>query len=340
MKDCSAAESDGESAVGTHRVNQDVDAKTIRITTGARLHFGLLDTIPPFGGLGVMIDTPVTEVVIRTAETFRSPTEHASLVESIARQIADDHTMDDLPRCCITIVNSAPRHCGLGSGTQLSMAVAEGITTFQGISASTTDIACRYGHRGRRSAVGSHGYFQGGMICETPTEDAALNPILARVQLPATWRVVLFRPDTQVSHVTGDDEAKRFAELLPATVGQSRRLRSMITEQIIPAAERQDFGNFTDAVQSYNRLSGQLFAAVQGGPYHGPEVTKFVQFLIDQGASGVGQSSWGPGVFAWFPSESDWNAFAARLPKTRHRPIVASVRNQGRTLESNKMPTS
>ena len=39
-------------------------------------------------------------------------------------------------------------------------------------------------------------------------------------------------------------------------------------------------------------------------PYNGADVTALINWLIRQGVMKVGQSSWGPGVFAWFESES------------------------------------
>jgi predicted sugar kinase len=73
----------------------------------------------------------------------------------------------------------------------------------------------------------------------------------------------------------------------------------------VPAVKSQDFAAFSDAVQRYNRLAGEPFAADQGGPYSGPEVTAVIDALRAWGAAGVGQTSWGPTVFAFAQDEGE-----------------------------------
>ena len=56
------------------------------------------------------------------------------------------------------------------------------------------EIARRVG-RGERSAVGVHGFDRGELVVEggkRPGED--VSPVLARLELPTAWRVVLFTP--------------------------------------------------------------------------------------------------------------------------------------------------
>ncbi|MEP3830402.1 MAG: beta-ribofuranosylaminobenzene 5'-phosphate synthase, partial [Rhodopirellula bahusiensis] len=67
--------------------------------------------------------------------------------------------------------------------------------------------------------------------------------------------------------------------------------------------QRSDFNVFADALTRYNRSSGELFASVQGGPYNGEATADLIERMIASGHRGVGQSSWGPGVFTWFDSE-------------------------------------
>ncbi len=63
-------------------------AHSLRITTGSRLHFGLLDTVDPFGGVGVMIDQPVTEVVISPSGRFLCDDIAAPRIRAIAERVA------------------------------------------------------------------------------------------------------------------------------------------------------------------------------------------------------------------------------------------------------------
>ena len=59
----------------------------IEITTGARLHFGLLDTIAPFGGLGVMVTNPKTQISVSPADQFQCTGDGAERVFEIANRL-------------------------------------------------------------------------------------------------------------------------------------------------------------------------------------------------------------------------------------------------------------
>jgi predicted sugar kinase len=76
-----------------------------------------------------------------------------------------------------------------------------------------------------------------------------------------------------------------------------------------------------------------LFASVQGGSYNGLEVASTIATLQAMGVQGVGQSSWGPGVFAWFESQASLNQFQQDC-QSHHFRIMATgkVNNQGRQL--------
>jgi predicted sugar kinase len=51
-------------------------------------------------------------------------------------------------------------------------------------------------------------------------------------------------------------------------------------------------------LHDFNARVGDVFAAAQGGTYAHPRLTELVAFIREQGIAGVGQSSWGPTIFA------------------------------------------
>lgn len=310
-------------------------ADSLRITTGSRLHFGLLDTVDPFGGVGTMIDDPVTQVVVSSSDRFVCDDQAAPRLSAIAGRVARFAKLSDLPKCRIEVTTRSAEHSGLGSGTQLALATAEGLCRFQGLDFDPFFLASRIAIRGQRSAVGVHGYFLGGLIFESAAAGCELNPLQHRVELPKQWCVAIFRPSGEVTSVSGDFEREQFANLSPALGNTAAALKRIVTDEIIPAAQEGDFRTFTSTVHQYNHESGMLFAAVQGGPYHGAAVAKLVQSLIDLGAHGVGQSSWGPGVFAWFESIATAKEFARRLPADISLIAITRPRNQARSLQEN-----
>ena len=316
------------------------EAKRIRIETGARLHFGLLDTSPPFGGLGAMIDQPATVVELSAAEQWTVASGYQQRACPIAKRFCQATGQAALPAVAIDVVKAAPPHRGFGSGTQLSLAIAEGLRQFIGQEMPDETLAVQIAGRGKRSAVGVHGFFSGGMIFETGDEDRqTLNPIRQRVELPEPWRLLTFSPTTVAETVSGKHESDHFARLqsepLRSTANRLRdELRRHIVDNILPAARAGRFSEFARAIESYNHASGMLFAEAQGGPYNGRWVTELIASLQNAGAIGVGQSSWGPGVFVWCEDESSAHLLAEQFAGPTMNIQIARIKRTGRTVSS------
>ncbi|TWU59088.1 hypothetical protein Poly51_18740 [Rubripirellula tenax] len=332
MNDWQMDSSPTEKTPGRAGNRDDNDIETVRITTGARLHFGLLDTAAPFGGVGVMVDQPSTQITVRPHSHFEALGRIAQRANEIARGWSDRIGRDTLPSCRVEATQTAAAHCGLGSGTQLAMAIAEGIARFEGIEMPLEELAVDVAGRGKRSAVGVHGYIRGGLISENADSPTSLNPICDRIELPEAWRVLVVRPAVSAQPISGEAEIKQFAALGSAVASAKSHLKDVLANQIVPAAEAGDLDGFTDAIHRYNLASGMLFANVQGGPYHGDDVARLIAQLIEAGGRGVGQSSWGPGVFTWFDSAESMDRFAERLPPHAHVIAKSQPLNRGRSL--------
>ncbi len=312
---------------------------TVRVRTGSRLHFGLLDTVRPFGGVGVMLNTPSTEVVVSTADRFRCADDYQDRIVPIAERIRQFKGAANLPACSVEVLRTAPTHCGLGSGTQLALAVTESLCLYQDLRVERGTIAKTLASRGQRSVVGTYGYWLGGMIYEAGDGVAVekampenLNAVHEGVRLPEQWRVAVLRPLDHEFAVSGQQEREKFSRLKPASEEVRHELRRLVIEEIMPAAKQGQFNAFADATRIYNELSGRLFASVQGGSYNGEAVTRVIEWLSDQGVFGHGQSSWGPGVFAWFASQNAAEAGLASLPANVELVTLASARNQPRSV--------
>lgn len=335
----------------------------VRITTGARLHFGLLDIAAPFGGCGVMIDTPKTIVRASEASEFSltpSSLDHAERAGdqrrrafTIAQRIADAMgSPESLPPVHVEVLDAAPSHTGLGSGTQLSLAIAEAIlrvspaTRSPKLDVDLTDLPppegeiwLRAADRGKRSAVGTHGYLSGGFIAEglTPTcEHHLLNHLDVRLEMPPAWRVTILLPtghQDDLSTVSGDQEQAKFDALAAIAAERRRSLANLLTDQLMPAIREADFAAFCTATTRYNQRSGELFSPVQGGAYNGPATTRLIARLQASGFTGVGQSSWGPGVFVWHPDETSATEFQEHWNSPELSVTIARPQWVGRTTE-------
>jgi beta-RFAP synthase len=274
----------------------------VLVTAPSRLHFGMLSFGQPgvrqFGGIGVMVAPPLLRLAISKSPQFAVAGPSAARIRRAATSVCRFLALDKPPNCHIQLQDRLHRHVGLGSGTQLALAVALGLHAFLGQPAPDACDLARMVGRAARSAVGTYGFALGGLVLEggklAPTEIA---PLIARVDLPQAWRFVLFRPRRQARFSGGVEEAA-FGRLPAVDTTVTDRLCRIALDELLPAARDGLFEPFADAVCRYGELAGSCFAAVQGGPFNGPQTTQLVERLCRLGARGVGQSSWGPTVFA------------------------------------------
>lgn len=289
-------------------------ATRIRIQAPSRLHFGLLSLASGrrFGGCGVMVEDPGLTVLIQQAEAFFAVGEHSQRVETFARSWAEFNGKET-PHVRIEVEKSPPQHVGLGLGTQLALAVAAGLNAWCDLApASAIDLAQSVG-RGLRSAVGVYGFLSGGFVVERGKQSGEpLSPLDCQVQLPEDWRFVLVRPDLPPG-ASGAGEHQAFADTPEPTEKHLNDLHDVLRNRLVPAAVNGCVEEFGAAVTQYGRLSGRMFAEAQGGDYNGPVLTACIERMLSAGARGVGQSSWGPTLFAVAESQSAANAFVQRF---------------------------
>jgi beta-RFAP synthase len=285
-----------------------------RVTAPSRLHFGLLSLPaagadrwpgldgapgPPvrqFGGVGLMVDRPGLAVRVEPAAGWAAGGPLADRALGFARRVVDSLPAAERRPFRVTVEHAPAEHTGLGVGTQLGLAVAKAIAVESGHPDwPAVELAVRAG-RGERSAVGVHGFDRGGLIVEggkLPGE--AMSPLVARLDLPADWAVLLFSPAGGGTW-HGGAERQAFAHLTGP--GPAETLCRLVLTGLLPAVASNDFDAFGEAVYELNARAGDAFAAAQGGRYTGSGVAALVTRLRGLGVKGVGQSSWGPTVFA------------------------------------------
>jgi beta-ribofuranosylaminobenzene 5'-phosphate synthase len=273
----------------------------IHVRTGSRLHFGLIDPAGIigryYGGAGLMIDAPSFHLTFEPADAWAIEGPAAERARSI---------LDRLRVSCpeqigrpqqIRILEAIPEHRGLGSGTQLALSVARGLAEAYRWPERTPEALASLVARGARSALGIHGFAQGGFLFDAgKAEQQEIAPLAARVNFPDDWRIVLVIPNG-VQGLHGDAERTAFAALKPSLAATERLSRLALTG-ILPALTQKDFAPFSEALYDFNRLAGESFRGVQDGVYANADVAGLVGELRNCGVAGVGQSSWGPAVFA------------------------------------------
>jgi beta-RFAP synthase len=321
---------------------------TVVVSTPSRLHFGLLrfeqGDGPSFGGLGMMIANPRWVIEVDRAEQWSGEGPSVERALTFARRVLEQIDLGAKPPALHVRIRSAiPEHRGWGGGTQLALAIAEAIRRLLGLPpAGASELAFITG-RGQRSAVGTHGFLHGGLIWETGREPGEpIGRLAARVALPESWRIVLVSSLKQ-GGLSGKREREAFRALPPVPAASSERLQQLAVELILPAGQRADIKEFSEAVYEYGRLSGESFAPVQGGAYASQSIAQCVQTIRQLGIAGVGQSSWGPAVFAITETIKQADALVEslkRLLSTNYDYEITTPDNRGAMITSTSTVSS
>jgi len=347
----------------------------VEIRTPARLHLGMLSFGTPdtrsFGGVGVMVDRPGLHLRIRRANRLEARGPLAERALKFARSCMQAWGLGDVG-CGIDVVSAPATHAGLGSGTQLGLAVAAGVrhlfaresepaeTTVPHPADAPLDPAsqewlfdmqdalelARVTGRGRRSCVGVYGFSRGGLIVEAGrlvadpaggTDDATreFSPMIARARLPAAWRcVVIAARDSLGLH--GDAERSAFAALPPVPADVTAELARVALLELLPAAVEGKFGQFAAGVRKYGALAGRPFEQVSARLPHAAATAQLLELLGELGLEGCAQSSWGPTVMACCPSLEAAGALAETLDRLglakHHDIVIARFDAQGAVL--------
>jgi beta-ribofuranosylaminobenzene 5'-phosphate synthase len=289
----------------------------LEVAAPSRLHFGLLSfgrsEGRQFGGAGAMVDSPGLLLRFWGSDELQADGPLADRVLHFAHSFAAHLQLPAAPACRIEVVRAPRPHSGLGVGTSLGMAVASGLSALWQMPYLTAGQLAKSVGRGRRSAVGVHGFLRGGLIVEAGKRTGEdLAPLVARVPLPAAWRFALIRPRSEVG-LCGDAEAEAFARLPPIPGQVTRSLRRELMAGLLPAARRCDFSHFSECLYRYGCQAGECFAERQGGAFASERLSGLVQRIRGMGVQGVGQSSWGPTLFALLRGEKEAEQFAAQL---------------------------
>lgn len=306
----------------------DIGAATqITVTAPARLHLGFIDPAGTrgrrFGSLGLALERPVTRISMRSAQRDRfvaEPGTEGELervrehVDVLRRRFRREAALE------VRLHEVLPAHAGFGSGTQLALAVGRAFAELHAIEVASRELARLLG-RGARSGIGIAAFDAGGLLLDCGPGRGSPAPVLARVAWPPAWRVLLV-VDRQSRGLAGTEEARALAELAPLGPDAAARLAHAAIMQILPAAHEADFAPFARGVSELQRVLGDYFAPAQNGSrYTSAAVGRLIEWIGANAEAGVGQSSWGPTGFAFFPSQA---AAQQALERARAAGVVES----------------
>lgn len=292
----------------------------------------------------MMIEQPQVVVRVTAASEFLIAGPASERIGNVASRLVESELLRTRPNCIVEIVASSVPHIGLGSGTQVALAAATAMLRFasdpecSGRESDISTISAAIG-RGRRSAIGTHGFAHGGLLVDTGKEPAVeVAPLIDRVSLPESWRVLLLIPDEDNRQgIHGGDEIAAFDRLAAVPRDATKLMRSIAIDRMLPAAKSGRFDEFSNAVYDLNRRSGECYARVQSGPYASPRAERWIEKLQTRGARGAGQSSWGPTLFAVCRDENSADKIRATIEEEARgdgwRVLVTKPANSGAIVE-------
>jgi beta-ribofuranosylaminobenzene 5'-phosphate synthase len=283
------------------------DTHAVSVIATARLHMGFIDLHGgvgrKFGSIGLSLDNPATMLAVTKHDSFSAEGVLAGRVLDYARQFAAQAGIKGGAH--FEVRQAIPEHAGLGSGTQLALAVGSALTRLYQLPVDVREIAAWIG-RGMRSGIGVGVFEQGGLVVDGGHgEHTIVPPILARMDFPEHWHILLVL-DQSAYGVHGQAEVSAFKELPEFPASSAAHIARLLLMQALPAVAEQDLSAFGSAISEIQQLVGDYFAPAQGGGrYTSSRVASVMQWLQTQGVACLGQSSWGPTGFAVVKNEEE-----------------------------------
>ncbi len=325
-------------------MRSDSQPSGITVIVPARLHLGFLDLNGGlgrrFGGIGLAISHLKTALTIRRADDRKISGPES---ERVRRHLCTLEQMLRLDSAyAVNVSQVVPPHVGLGSGTQLALAVATGVRRLHNLPLAIEGDALALG-RGARSGIGIGLFQRGGFVVDGGHGDKSLlAPIVSHLPFPDAWRILLIL-DPRYNGMHGTDEAAAFATLDPMPASDAAHLCRLVLIKALPALVDRDITNFGAAIKHLQAQLGGYFAPAQGGRnFTSPAVAAVLAALDAAGAHGIGQSSWGPTGFAFAPTaeEAEWlAALARRHPSSEGLDIrICSGLNHGAEIVAHTCP--
>jgi beta-RFAP synthase len=225
----------------------------------------------------------------------------------------------------VDVHEATPGHMGLGSGTQLCLAVGAALDRLYALGQGTAAIAQAAG-RGARSGIGVGSFDSGGFILDGGRGTGpSVPPVIARLRFPEAWRVLLII-DRRVQGLHGKPEVNAFRQLPPFPPALAAHLCRLALMRVMPALAEEDFEPFAEGIAEIQRAVGDHFAPAQGGRYASAAVADALARAEAAGFAGVGQSSWGPTGFVLTPSVGDAHRLARTLRAGSSAPEALELR--------------
>uniref|UniRef100_A0A7C4W3B1 Beta-ribofuranosylaminobenzene 5'-phosphate synthase n=1 Tax=Geoglobus ahangari TaxID=113653 RepID=A0A7C4W3B1_9EURY len=274
----------------------------MKIRTPSRIHITLIDLNGEIGridgGVGLALEEPYVSIKAKESDhvVIKGESENFDRYKTVAEKFREVFGSG----IEIKILRDFKSHVGLGSGTQISLAVGKAFTELNGIEMSVREIAEFVG-RGGTSGIGVAAFEFGGFIVDgghsvkekntflpSSFSKAKPAPILVRYDFP-DWDLYVFIPESK--GFFGKREVDLFKKNTPLKIEEVRELCHIILMKLMPSVVEEDLEEFAKAIYRIQYIG---FKRAEINQY-GDLIYRIIEEAKDYGA--VGMSSTGPSVY-------------------------------------------
>jgi beta-RFAP synthase len=154
--------------------------------------------------------------------------------------------------------------------------------------------------RTAQSGVGTAVFARGGLVVDagknTKDPSQKIIPLICRQSFPVEWRFVVAIPNVKKG-LSNEAEVSAFKQLPPMPADDVGKICRLTMIKLLPAVFEKDIKSFGEAMTQIQCIVGDSFAQAQGGRYSSSPSAKCIEFMLENGVYGAGQSSWGPTVY-------------------------------------------
>ena len=279
----------------------------MRIKTGSRLHFGLIDLSSVServdGGVGLGITSPGVTIEAEKSSYLNVRGPMKEKVKNAAEAVISHY---DVQPVSITVEEAIPQHRGLGSGTQTALAAGFAVAKLNDLDLSTSKVAEIVG-RGGTSGIGTAVFDHGGFILDgghdlndkggfLPSAASSVSPppVISRTEFP-DWNIKILIPDSTGAH--GSNEISVFDTECPIPVSEVRELSHTILMQLLPSVAESNFDLFRRSIKKIQQVGFKKRELQRQ-----PDSLSIIEEVQKRGYA-AGMSSLGPAVFVISPDQ-------------------------------------
>ncbi len=282
----------------------------LKIKTGSRIHITLIDMNGSLGridgSIGIYLKKPNIKASIKKTNNLDIKN---STAKEIYQKLSKKFNLDN--KISINL-DTYPNHIGLGSKTQISLAVGALINRYYNLNLDYIRLA-NILDRGGTSGIGTYGFKYGGFIFdaghsfgkEKDKQDylpsrfskTKVAPLISHLNFP-NWPITLVIPKLKEG-LSGNLEKDFFKKNCPIPIDEVKQLIHLILSNLIPSILEKDLDLFSNTINKIQDIGFKKLEVKNSDK----KIQNTINILREKNY-GVGLSSFGP-TFYVFAKEDE-----------------------------------